>query len=83
MQYRISYLKGDTIRGRWIKARNQKSHGFEPSPQLIRVIHSRRLMRAGHVEYAGQAENSLYILMGESEKMQTALETWAWNKGRY
>ena len=40
-------------------------------------------MRAGHVEYAGQAENSLYILMGESEKMQTALETWAWNKGRY
>jgi len=38
---------------------------------------------AGHVEYAGQSENSLEILIEESEMMHTALETWASNKGQY
>jgi len=35
------------------------------------------------VEYAGESENSLDILIEESETMHTALETWAWNKGQY
>jgi len=40
-------------------------------------------MWAGHVEYAGESENSLGILIEESEMMHTVLETWAWNKGQY
>jgi hypothetical protein len=38
-------------------------------------------MWGGHVEYAGETENYLDILIGKSEWMRTALETWAWNKG--
>jgi hypothetical protein len=40
-------------------------------------------MWAGHAEYTGQSENSLDILIEESERMQTAVETWAWNKAQY
>ena len=37
-------------------------------------------MWAVHVEYAGESETSLDILIEKSEMMHTALETWAWNK---
>jgi hypothetical protein len=40
-------------------------------------------MWVGHVEYTGESENSLDILIEESEMMHTALETWAWNKEQY
>jgi hypothetical protein len=46
-------------------------------------MHSSSFLWAGHVGYAGESENSLCILIEESEMMHTALETWALNKGQY
>jgi hypothetical protein len=46
---RIFRQKKDEITGVWRKQYNQELHNIYPSPNIIRMIKSSRLMWAGHI----------------------------------
>jgi hypothetical protein len=41
--------KRDEVTGGWRKLHNEELHNFYPSPSIIRIIKSRRMIWAGHV----------------------------------
>jgi hypothetical protein len=51
---RIFGLKRDEIVGGWRKLRNEELHGLYCSPNVIRMIKSRRMRWAGHVARMGK-----------------------------
>jgi hypothetical protein len=50
---RIFGPKRDEVRGVWGKRHNEELHRLYPSPSVIRMIKSRRMRWAGHVERIG------------------------------
>ena len=46
---RIFWPKRDEITGEWRRLHNEELYALYSSPNIIRVIKSRRLRRAGHV----------------------------------
>ena len=46
---RIFVLKTDDVTGEWRRLHNEELHALYSSPDMIRVIKSRRLRWAGHV----------------------------------
>jgi hypothetical protein len=46
---RIFGLNRDEVKGDWSKLHNQELHNFYLSPNIIRMIKSRRMRLAGHV----------------------------------
>jgi hypothetical protein len=52
--------------GNWRKMREQKLRNLYTSPNILRVIKSRRMRCAGHVARMGK-ENEYTILIGKSE----------------
>jgi hypothetical protein len=46
---RIFGRKRDEVTGDWRKPHNEELHNFYSSPNIIRMIKSRRMRRAGHV----------------------------------
>jgi hypothetical protein len=50
MLRRISGLERDEETGGWRKLRNEELHGLYCLPSIIRMIKSRRMKWAGHVE---------------------------------
>jgi hypothetical protein len=51
---RIFGPKRDEVRGEWRKLHNEESDDLYCSPNIIRVIRSRRLRRKGHVARMGE-----------------------------
>jgi hypothetical protein len=51
---RIFGPKRDEVTGSWRKLHNEKINNFYPSPNIIRMIKSRRMRRAGHVVHMGK-----------------------------
>jgi hypothetical protein len=49
MLRRIFVPKRDDVRERWIKLHNEELHNLNFSPNIVRVIKSRRMRWAGHV----------------------------------
>jgi hypothetical protein len=47
-------LKRDEVTGDWRKLHNEELHNLYSSPNIIRMIKSRRLRRAGHVARIGE-----------------------------
>jgi len=53
--------------GGWRRLHNEKLHNFYTSPNIIRVIKSRRMRWVGHVAYMGEMRNAYKILFGKPE----------------
>jgi hypothetical protein len=57
----------DEVTGDWRKLHNEKLHNLYSSPNIIKLIKSRRMRRAGHVARMGETRNAYRILVGKPE----------------
>jgi hypothetical protein len=64
---RIFGPKTDKVTGFWRKLHNEDLHNLHSSPDIIRMIKSRRMIGAGHVARMGEKRNACRILLGKSE----------------
>jgi hypothetical protein len=55
------------VTGGWRKLHNEELHNLYPSPSIIRIIKSRRMMWAGHVARMGKKGNVYTLLVGKPE----------------
>jgi hypothetical protein len=53
--------------GSWRKLHNDELHSLYPSPNIVRVIKSRRMRWAGHVARMGEGRGVHRVLVGRSE----------------
>jgi PAS domain-containing protein len=56
---RIFGLKRDEVTGDWRKLHNEELHDFYSSPDIIRMIKSRRMRWEGQVELIGGEEECI------------------------
>jgi hypothetical protein len=64
---RIFGLKRDEATGKWRKLHNEELHNLYSSPNIIRMIKSRRMRWAGHIAHMGEKRNAYRILVGKPE----------------
>jgi hypothetical protein len=63
---RIFVLKKGEVTGEWRKLHNEELHDLYSSPNIIRVIKSRRMRWAGHVAHMGEGIGVHRILVGKT-----------------
>jgi len=51
---RIFGPRRDEVTGEWRRLRNEELNDLHPSPNIVRVIKSRKMRWAGHVAYMGE-----------------------------
>jgi hypothetical protein len=64
----MSYIFGpkrDGVTGGWRKLHNEELHKWYSSPNIIRIIKSRRMRWAGHVARMGEKKNVYRLLVGK------------------
>jgi hypothetical protein len=61
---RIFGPKRDEMTGGWRKLHNEELHSLYSSPNIIRMIKSRRVKWTGHVARMGVMRNAYKILVG-------------------
>jgi hypothetical protein len=59
----------------WRKLHNEELHNFYSSPNIIRMIKSRRMSWAGHVARMGETRNAYRILVGKPVRNETTRKT--------
>jgi hypothetical protein len=64
---RISGPMSDEVAGDWKKRHNEELHNLYSSPNIIRMIKSRWMRRAGHVARMGEKGNAIRILVQKPE----------------
>ena len=64
---RIFGSKRDEVTGKWRKLHNEKRNELYSSPSIVRVIKSRRMRWAGHVERMGEKRGVYRVLVGKRE----------------
>jgi hypothetical protein len=64
---RIFGPKRDEVTGEWRRLQNEELNYLYSSPDIIRVIKSRRMRWAGHVAYMGEGRGAYRILVGRPE----------------
>jgi hypothetical protein len=57
--------EGDEVTGGWRKLHNEELHDFYPSPNIIRIIKSRRMRWEVHVARMGVKKNAYRLLVGK------------------
>jgi hypothetical protein len=55
------------VTGDWRKLHNEELHNLYSSPNIIRMIKSRKMRWAGHVARMGETTNAYRILVGKPE----------------
>jgi hypothetical protein len=65
---RIFGPRRDEVTGDWRKLHSEELHNFYSSPNIIRMIKSRRMRWAGHIGRMGETRNAYRILVGKQEK---------------
>jgi hypothetical protein len=56
------------VTGGWRKLHNEELHNLYSSPNIIRVIKSRRMRWTGHAARIGESRNAYRILVGNPER---------------
>jgi hypothetical protein len=64
---RIFGPKRDEVTGEWRKLHSEELRDLYSSPSIIRIIKSRRMRWAGHVERMGEKRNAYKLLVGKPE----------------
>ena len=59
--------KRDEVTGEWRKLHNEELKGLYSSPNVVRVIKSRRMRWAGHVARMGEGRGVYRVLVGKPE----------------
>jgi len=67
MSLRVSGSKRDEITVAWRTLHNEKLNDLHSSPNIIRVIKSRRMRWAGHVARIGERRGKYIALLGKPE----------------
>jgi hypothetical protein len=65
---RILCPKRDEVTGYWRKLHNEEHHNLYSSPDIIRMMKSRRTRWAGHVVRMGAKRDAYRILMGKTTR---------------
>ena len=64
---RIFGPRRDEVKGEWRKLHNEELNDFYSSPNIVRVIKSRRIRWAGHVARMGEERLVYRVLVGKPE----------------
>jgi hypothetical protein len=64
---RIFGPERDVGTGEWRKRHNEELNGLYSSPNIVRVIKSRRMRWAGHVACMGEGRGMCMVLVGKPE----------------
>jgi hypothetical protein len=64
---RIFGTKRVEVTGEWRKLQNEELHNLYSSPDIIRMMKSRRIRSAGHVARMRKMRNAYKILVGKPE----------------
>jgi hypothetical protein len=64
---RIFGPKRDEVTGEWRRLHNEELYDLYSSPNIIRVIKSRRMRWAGHVACMGEGRGAYRVLVGRPE----------------
>jgi len=64
---RVFGSKRDEVRGEWRKLHDEELNDLYCSPNIVRVIKSRRMRWAGHVARMGERRGVYRVLMGKPE----------------
>jgi hypothetical protein len=67
LRRRIFGPKRDEVTGELRNLHNEEIRDLYSSPSIIRIIKSRRIRWAGHVEEMGEKRNAYRLLMGKPE----------------
>jgi hypothetical protein len=59
--------KRDKVAGQWRRLHKEELHALHSSPNIIRVIKSRRLRWSGHVACMGERRRAYRVLVGKPE----------------
>jgi hypothetical protein len=59
--------KRDKVTGEWRRLHNKELYALYSSPNIIRVIKSRRLRWAGHITRVGKRRSAYKVLVGKRE----------------
>jgi hypothetical protein len=64
---RIFGLRRDEVRGKWRRLHNEELNDLYSSPNIVRVIKSRRMKWTGNVARMGQERGVYRVLVGKPE----------------
>jgi len=64
---RIFGPRRDEVTGEWRRLHNEELNDLYPSPNIVRVIKSRRIRWAGHVARIGEERVAYRVLVGKPE----------------
>jgi hypothetical protein len=64
---KIFGLKKDEVKGEWRRLHNEELNDLYSSPNIIRVIKSKRMRWAGHVARMGEGRGAYRILVESPE----------------
>jgi hypothetical protein len=67
VQRRIFGQRRDEVTGDWRKLHNKELQNLYSSPNIIRMIKSKRMRWAGHAARMGETRNAYWILVGKPE----------------
>ena len=72
---RIMGPKREEVTGEWRKLHNEELNDLYCSPNIVRVIKTRRMRLAGHVARMGDRRGAYRVLVGETGGKETTGET--------
>jgi len=64
---RIFGPRHDEVTGEWRRLHNEELNDLYSSPDIVRVIKSRRMRWAGHVARMGEKRGVYWVLVGKTE----------------